>query len=113
MVVFGPMRSDPAYADGNCLIPTTSVPEPTHPPTASPRARTLTLSPNPCADLVCVEGLRASDVVRVYSLAGELQRSARRPSANVLDLRALAPGVYTVSVVEGSTRTVGHVTVIR
>ena len=69
----------------------------------------MRLSPNPCSDFVRVNGLRASDVVRVYSLAGVLQRSARRASANTLDLRALAPGVYAIHVGDGSA----HVTVIR
>ena len=56
-----------------------------------------------------VNGLRASDVVRVVSLAGVPQTRVRRPSANVLDLRALAPGVYAIHVGDRSA----HVTVIR
>ena len=112
MVMWGGLAAGGSpLRDGGRWSPTPVSAHPSAPPTVRGRAvATLRLSPNPCADLLRVEGMSRVDAVRVVALDGRVvDARVRRIGADALDLSALPSGVYAISV--GERR--GTVTMIR
>lgn len=77
-------------------------PTPIHTPVVESTASRYSLSPNPVANTLRVEGLRGNSLAQIYSVRGELVYSATIAADGLMHLAHLASGVYILRV-EGQT----------
>lgn len=71
-------------------------------------SNTIVVFPNPASDILHVSGLTGHEQLQLFNVTGQMLKTITMQGSNkaTIDLRDLVPGMYTLSLTDGTTRRV-------